>query len=151
MFKLRRVTSSEAYLPYIDGLRFYILSVVLIHFVDFYESHTFPIRTNELYQKLNIDFFFGLSSDNGILMFFGISGFILGMPFAKSILNNEPSPSLKSFYLRRLTRLEPPYLLILTGLFILNVFVIHRDTFSNTLPHFFASFFYLHNIIYEAH
>lgn len=151
MLKFTRITSSNEYLPFIDGFRFYALSIVLGHFVDFYEAHTFPIRETELYKNLNFDFFLGLSSDNGVLMFFAISGFILGMPFAKSILQGDNYPSLKSFYLRRLTRLEPPYLLLLIGLFILNVFVVHRDTLANTFPHFLASFFYVHNIVYQAH
>ncbi len=151
MIKLTRITNSNDYLPYIDGFRFYALSIVLGHFVDFYEAHTFPIKETPAYKNLNFDFFLGLSSDNGILMFFAISGFILAMPFAKSIRNGEVSPSLKSFYKRRLTRLEPPYLIILIGLFVLNVFVIHRDTLTNTFPHFVASFFYLHNLVYQAH
>lgn len=151
MISLRRVTSSHAYLPFIDGLRFYtLLSVVIIHFVDFYEQHTHPIRKEALYKDLHLDQAFGFS-DNSILVFFAISGFILGMPFAKSLMLKEPYPSLKEFYIRRITRLEPPYLLILTGLFLLNVFIIHRDTLANTFPHFLASFFYMHNIVYEYH
>ena len=151
MIKLRRVTSSQDYLPFIDGLRFYtLLSVVIIHFVDFYEEHTLAIRQNSLYQKLHLNEVFGFS-DNSILVFFAISGFILGMPFAKSLLSKQPYPNLGDFYLRRITRLEPPYLVVLTSLFLLNVFVIHRDTLANTAPHYFASFFYLHNIIYEYH
>lgn len=151
MLKLRRITSSENYLPYIDGLRFFtLLSVILIHYVDFYEQHSYPIRTVPLYNQLHLDQVFGFS-DNSILVFFAISGFILGMPFAKSVFYNEPYPKLSAFYLRRITRLEPPYLIILTALMLLNVFVIHRDTFLNTLPHYLASFFYLHNIIYESH
>jgi len=148
---LRRVTSSNEYFPFIDGLRFVsILAVVLVHFVDFYAAHTFAIDKAEVYQGLKLQYLFG-SSENSILLFFGISGFILGMPFAKSYLQGLPGPSLTNFYIRRVTRLEPPYLLVLSGLFLLNVFVIHRDTFSNTLPHYFASFFYLHNIVYQAH
>jgi peptidoglycan/LPS O-acetylase OafA/YrhL len=148
---LRRVTSSQAYLPFIDGLRFYtLLSVVIIHYVDFYEARTYPIRNTGPYQQLHLDQVFGFS-DNSILVFFAISGFILGLPFAKSIFAKQPYPSLGDFYLRRITRLEPPYLLVLTGLFLMNVFLIHRDTLANTLPHYLASFFYLHNIIYEYH
>lgn len=151
MITLRRVTSSQSYLPFIDGLRFYtLLSVVIIHYVDFYETRTFPVRKTNLYQQLHLDAVFGFS-DNSILVFFAISGFILGLPFAKSLLAKQPYPSLGDFYLRRITRLEPPYLLILTGLFLMNVFWIQRDTLANTLPHYLASFFYLHNIIYEAH
>lgn len=151
MITLRRVTSSETYLPFMDGIRFFLVfSVVLGHFVDFYEVHTWPVRQEKFYQNLHLDSAFGLP-DNCILVFFVISGFILGLPFARSLLSNSAYPDLKKFYLRRITRLGPPYLLVLTGLFFLNVFVIHRDTFQNTFPHFLASFFYLHNIIFESY
>lgn len=151
MLTLRRVTHSQSYLPFIDGLRFFaILPVVLVHYVDFYAQHTSPVKEQTWYNRFYLDYLFG-NSDNGVFIFFAISGFILAMPFAKSIFNKEATPKLKDFYLRRVTRLEPPYLLVLTALFLLNVFIIHRDTLANTLPHYFASFFYLHNIVYHAH
>ncbi len=151
MISLRRETSSQAYLPFIDGIRFYtLLSVVLIHYVDYYEERTAPVRQSSWYDGLKLDSVFGFS-DNSILVFFAISGFILGLPFARSLLHRTPYPSLPDFYVRRITRLEPPYLLILTALFVLNVYVIHRDTLANIFPHYLASFFYLHNIIYEYH
>jgi len=151
VINLRRVTSSNDYFPFIDGLRFVsIIAVVLVHFVDFYAAHTYPIDKTPAYQSWQLNYVFG-SSENSILLFFAISGFILGMPFAKKYFANESYPKLSNFYIRRLTRLEPPYLLVLTGLFLLNVFIIHRDTFMNTLPHYLASFFYLHNIVYQAH
>ena len=43
----------------------------------------------------------------GVHLFFILSGFILGLPFVSG------SPSLRAFYKRRLTRLEPPYLIAL--------------------------------------
>ena len=42
-------------------------------------------------------------------MFFVISGFVLGMPFCKRTLADGPPVNLGRYFLRRLTRLEPPY------------------------------------------
>jgi peptidoglycan/LPS O-acetylase OafA/YrhL len=52
--------------------------------------------------------------------------------------------------LRRLTRLEPPYIIALVIFFIANVWVLHAYSFKSLLPHFFASMAYLHNIIYQS-
>jgi peptidoglycan/LPS O-acetylase OafA/YrhL len=147
---LRRVTSSQAYLPFIDGLRFFaIIPVILVHFVDFYESHTYPVLETKIYRQLHVNNVIG-NSDNAVLLFFAISGFVLGLPFAKSFFDHKPPPELRSFYRRRLTRLEPPYLVVLTGLLLVNVFIFHKSNLSEQLPHYFASFFYLHTIIYKS-
>jgi peptidoglycan/LPS O-acetylase OafA/YrhL len=138
-------------LPFIDGLRFFtLLSVALVHFVDFYEVHTYPIRSHPLYQQLHLDAVAGYS-DNCVLVFFAISGFVLGMPFAKAFFTGEKRPNLKSFYLRRVMRLEPPYIIILTGLLLMNVYIFHKSSLMEVLPNYFASLFYLHNIIFESH
>ena len=47
----------------------------------------------------------------GVTIFFVISGFILGRLFASHYLLGHKKPALRSCYLRRLTRLEPPYLI----------------------------------------
>ncbi len=49
----------------------------------------------------------------GVQLFFVISGFILGLPFASHFLTNGPAVKVGRFYFRRLTRLEPPYVLAL--------------------------------------
>ena len=49
----------------------------------------------------------------GVELFFIISGFILGLPFAKQYLAGGKQVRLGAYFLRRLTRLEPPYILIL--------------------------------------
>ena len=89
----------------------------------------------------------------GVSIFFMISGFILSLPFAKVHFdkNGDKKPiSLKRYYLRRLIRLEPPYLIALIIFFIGNVWVVHKYGFEELLPHFFASAFYLHNTIYGS-
>src|SRR5688572_6317991 len=87
----------------------------------------------------------------GVAIFFMISGFILSLPFAQSHFSQNKKPiSLKRYYLRRLIRLEPPYLIALVIFFIGNVWVLGKYNFQELLPHFFASAFYLHNTIYES-
>lgn len=149
--KLRRVTNASAYLPFIDGLRFFaIVPVVLVHTVDFYDAHTFKISDTSLYKNIHLASIIG-NADTSVLLFFMISGFILGMPFARGFMDKVPAPGLKNYYLRRLVRLEPPYLLLLTLLFILNVYIWHNFSFKALWPHYLASFFYVHDIVYKSH
>ena len=77
----------------------------------------------------------------GVSIFFMISGFILSLPFAKAHFNKNPGKkniSLKRYYLRRLIRLEPPYIIALIIFFIGNVWVLHKYSFDELLPHFFC-------------
>jgi peptidoglycan/LPS O-acetylase OafA/YrhL len=87
----------------------------------------------------------------GVALFFMISGFILSLPFARYYftLNGTQQPvSLKRYYARRLTRLEPPYIIALIVFFIAYVFVLQQYSFNGLLPHFFASLIYSHTLIY---
>lgn len=84
----------------------------------------------------------------GVYIFFAISGFILALPFGKSTLV-EKKISLKTYYLRRLTRLELPYLICMTALFLAFVALKH-GAFSGLFPHFLASLVYMHRIIYDT-
>lgn len=145
--KFRRITYSTNYLPEIDGLRFLaIFSVVVImhitHYLDekFYNNQLIPY---EYWRK------FSTEGGNGVALFFIISGFILSLPFAKWRLNKGRRISLKNYYLRRVTRLEPPYIIILIICFVAYVWMLHIYSFKELLPHFFASLFYLHGLIYN--
>src|SRR5262249_39039226 len=82
----------------------------------------------------------------GVNLFFVISGFILAAPFAKRALNGQPAPGLKSYYLRRVTRIEPPYLLCM-----IVIFLIHweqRCKGLQVVSNLIASLFYSHGLIY---
>jgi peptidoglycan/LPS O-acetylase OafA/YrhL len=92
---------------------------------------------------------FIIEGGNGVSLFFIISGFILSLPFAKWRLNHSKPISLKNFYLRRVTRLEPPYIIALIILFIANVWILNKYTFDFLLPRLLASIFYVHTIIYH--
>src|SRR6185436_17416816 len=89
-----------------------------------------------------------LEGGHGVSFFFMISGFILALPFIKEKMPGGSPVSLKKYYLRRLTRLEPPYLAALLLSFILLVLV-KGQSFAGLLPHLGASSVYMHNIIYN--
>jgi peptidoglycan/LPS O-acetylase OafA/YrhL len=82
----------------------------------------------------------------GVNLFFVISGFILALPFAKRAFSMQAAPDLKSYYLRRITRIEPPYLLSL-----IVIFLIHWEQTGEgprLIPNLIASLFYSHGLIY---
>lgn len=115
--KLKRETSSGNYIPEIDGLRFLaVIVVILFHIQLFYEFKTPYVFNyeNYLYKILQNGF-------KGVELFFVISGIVLALPFANHFLVGGKKPILKNYYLRRLTRLEPPYFLTLLIFFILHV------------------------------
>ena len=146
--KFRRITYSTAYLPEVDGLRFLaIFSVVVIMHINHYIDEIFfkGQFVKEGYWKSII-----LEGGMGVPLFFVISGFILSIPFARWRLNGEKKVRLKNYYLRRLTRLEPPSIIALTIFFIASVWILHKYYFDQLLPHFIASVFYLHIIIYDS-
>ena len=50
-----------------------------------------------------------LAGEMGIMLFFILSGFLLFLPFAKAILFDQPRPSLRRYYVRRVFRILPSY------------------------------------------
>ena len=144
--KFRRITSSGFYLPQVDGLRFVaIFMVVCIAHIPHYINQ--KIFNGEFvtgyWAKFSLDGVFGVQ------FFFIISGFVLGHAFARKYIHNNEKPNLKDYFLRRLTRMEPPYLLALIIFFIALVFIVKKYEFNELLPHFIASFFYIHNEIFH--
>ena len=142
--RLSRVTSSGRFVPEVDGLRFAaIMSVVLFHSYGCFFTENFkswqwgwPLLGGVIFQGWF-----------GVQLFFVISGFILSMPMAEQHLLGSRPVSLKKYFLRRVTRLEPPYLINLAILFGLIVLLRGGD-FRSLLPHFGASCGYFHNIAY---
>lgn len=144
----KRIISSGNFIPEIDGLRFIaIVSIVLFHLAGF-------ITEKDKYSYENTFNIFPflkrliLNGDVGVPLFFVISGFILGLPFAKYYLNKGNVINLKKYFLRRLTRLEPPYIIIMTILFFGAVSVAKIMSFSEAVKSYLASIFYSHNFIY---
>jgi len=141
-----RITTSGNFIPEIDGLRFLaIFSVVCFHLIIFL-TNKFPlILNNGLFVK-NIQHFF-LHGHIGVPLFFVISGFILAVPFINSYLIKKNSFNIKDFYIRRLTRLEPPYILVLTILLFFGVYNTVDMTFWDRIYSYLSSIFYFHNFI----
>ncbi len=78
-----------------------------------------------------------------------LSGFILAVPFLSHYLLNGRKVSLKKYFTRRLTRLEPPYIINMVALFLLFI-IVKGYSFSSLLPHLLASLGYQHNLVFGS-
>lgn len=139
-----RDTSSGQFIPEIDGLRFIaVMSVFLSHLSGYVLNKTGQIQ--------NVDPLASLLSrgDIGVQLFFIISGFVIALPYAKGNLFGSKIPSLKQFYIRRLTRLEPPYFANLLIVYMIVVLATSSKALD-LLPNLFASMMYTHNIIFAS-
>jgi len=141
MLQFRRITTQNRFIPQIDGLRFIaIASVVLFHVYAALQTRSaIPVP-----RPVNSDL-----AKRGVELFFAISGFILGVPFASTRLLNAPAIDLKKYFMRRVTRLEPPYIISLLGWLAAGLFIFHTP-FAVMAPHFFASCVYSQNLIFGA-
>ena len=83
----------------------------------------------------------------GVQLFFIISGFVLALPFARHHLTHAPAPRLGAYYRRRLTRLEPPYIIAMTLIFAAATMFFGASARS-LWPHLLASLAYVHNLVY---
>jgi peptidoglycan/LPS O-acetylase OafA/YrhL len=152
--RLSRVTSSGNLIPEVDGLRFLaIAAVVFHHLVSIYLPATG--RVEKIASSAD---WFAAAGDSwlilaaycghfGVNLFFVISGFILAIPFVTRAFLNQPAPELKSYYWRRVTRIEPPYLLCL--LIYLLIKWQDGNDITGLLPNLLASSLYLHGPLYE--
>jgi peptidoglycan/LPS O-acetylase OafA/YrhL len=89
----------------------------------------------------------------GVALFFFISGFIISQPFF-----SDQRPPLSKFYIRRITRLEPPYIIVMIICFAILASGASpgnapsfRATEAPLWQSFVASIFYLHGIIFGEH
>jgi peptidoglycan/LPS O-acetylase OafA/YrhL len=145
--RFRRVTSSGTYVPQIDGLRFIAIIIVLV-FHSGLKAFTHVPPDSSATQWLSAH---QPNGSAGVELFFFISGMIISFPF----LNHHP-PTIQKFYLRRLYRLEPPYVLTLLMCYIaLDVAKIKPHGAiqfeQQSVPlgaSFFASLVYLHGTIF---
>jgi peptidoglycan/LPS O-acetylase OafA/YrhL len=143
--KFRRVTNNKKLMPEVDGLRFLaILPVMLMHANT---SINRLLNNDSPNISEQFDSIVG-TGESGVLIFFAISGFILALPFLRS-LNNNTEVNLKEYFLRRLTRLEPTYFIVMIIMFLVHL-VLRTFGLEVLISHFFASLFYSHSIIYGA-
>jgi peptidoglycan/LPS O-acetylase OafA/YrhL len=114
---LRRSTSHSEFIPVIDGLRFLaILPVVLHHLCErtIRIAEDRHLATASDYALINL-----LPTGYlGVELFFVISGLIISYPFISAYFRGQRHPNVRNFYLRRVTRLEPPYFLVMIGCYL---------------------------------
>jgi len=143
---LSRVTSSGRFIPVVDGLRFVaILSVVLYHLNGYLLKKCALLSAADAqgsWLQAILD-----CGHCGVNLFFVISGFILGLPFAEHYLRGGRAPQLGRYYARRVLRIEPPYVINLLIAFAL-LLMFTPGTMDSLLPHLAASLFYVHNLVF---
>jgi len=144
---LRRITTSGLYLAEIDGLRFVAIFMVVAYHVAGYWTiragreyeHSGPLD-EPLRSVLHLGFY-------GVHLFFVISGFVLAMPFCRHAYAGGKPVDLRAYFARRLTRLEPPYVISML-LFFATMPLFGKQTWGELTPHLVASLAYVHNIVY---
>jgi peptidoglycan/LPS O-acetylase OafA/YrhL len=161
--KLSRITTpGRTFIPQIDGLRFIAIMAVIAYHVRVicsYHLRATPSGVSVEGDVVNNIFSVGYL---GVELFFAISGFILSLPFARWRLGGEKPVSLRGYYIRRVTRIEPPYVIQLAFLFLFCALVLRHQPmhqeyyvksgwFSYCSRHILASLFYLNAFIYGTH
>ena len=143
-----RVTSSGRFIAEVDGLRFVAIAMVVVYHLNIYALTSYSddiSNTFALQHLVRLGHY-------GVEVFFVLSGFILALPFAyQSASNREREFKFRKYLLRRLTRLEPPYLLILGMLLVFRLVVEKEVDYGETLSSAAASALYLHDIIYGTY
>lgn len=143
----KRVIKSGKFIPEIDGLRFIaIISVLIYHLNTFIQEKNIHVYQHS-YNSKNISSFI-THGYLGVELFFAISGFILSAFFAKVYLRNQNNINIKGYFIRRLTRIEPPYIITMLLMFIACVFIVKNINFIEGIKSLISSLFYVHNFVY---
>jgi peptidoglycan/LPS O-acetylase OafA/YrhL len=146
--RFQRVTSSGNFISEIDGLRFIAIGTVVI----FHLAVGLALKSPLAYAMPTEGNFIASIARHGfrgVELFFIISGFILAYPFASHYLKGKSPVRMKQYFLRRLTRLEPPYILCLLLLFFV-MCARNGSGFADLLPHLEAGLIYCHNLIFRT-
>jgi peptidoglycan/LPS O-acetylase OafA/YrhL len=151
LVRLSRRTSGGRWIPEIDGLRFLAIALVVA-------DHA-AIALNVATHASVVDAPFGTASQPthvdpvsaafgrgsvGVLVFFMVSGFVLALPLIRNGRSDDEPAALRRYFLRRVTRIEPPYLIVMTLLFVGSI----AAGSGVGLGHYLASLVYLHGTYY---
>jgi peptidoglycan/LPS O-acetylase OafA/YrhL len=145
---LRRVVANGSYIPEIDGLRFIaVASVVMMHMSEMTRLHLGAyVPSGHFWPDLGASVL--ANGKFGVQIFFFVSGFVLGLPYARQCLAGGPAIKYSAYIKRRLTRLEPPYIAALLFRY-KPVMAAKSLSFLQVFPHFLASLFYLNAVFYR--
>lgn len=142
----QRITTSGQYVPQIDGLRFLAIFLVIAFHVRGSYLASQCVSTSP---EVTAHWFLRLSDtwNWGVPLFFVISGYVLGLPFCEQAREGS-AWNLRKYYLRRLTRIEPPLVINLLLMFAALVLIKHTSA-SELLKNLLSSLTYSHNLIFN--
>src|SRR5436190_12630168 len=103
------VSKSNKQILALDGLRAFACLAVIFFHLNLWGRVIWQPK-HGIYNFLDPILTFGAS---GVELFFLLSGFLLFLPYAKSLLLDNTCPSLRRFYLRRIFRIVPAYYIAL--------------------------------------
>jgi len=144
-YLFRRVTSSTQFFPEIDGLRAVaILAVVAFHVSGYFwvknlDRGAYGSLTGAAEQTIHWTLSHGFL---GVQLFFVISGLVVSLPFARQARGSGGAVRLRDYFVRRLTRIEPPYFIALCAYATLAL-VVTPDSFRPL--EYLAGFVYARN------
>ena len=144
--RLRRVTRDGLWIPEVDGLRFVAIGAVLL----FHMYKELILRSGRIIPVEPGYWWLGRflgNGNRGVNLFFVISGMILALPFARQYLTASRPVALGKYSMRRVTRLEPPYIAAMTVAAVL-IAVYSHGLDAGFMTHFVASIFYQHNLVF---
>lgn len=137
----KRVISSGNYIPEIDGFRFLAISMVIAFHSNIWSYELHGSNKSSFYKIIDM-------GNIGVQFFFVISGFIIAMPFIKSFAQKRKI-NLGSYFIRRFTRLEPPYLISMFGFYTAAIFL-STHNFDDLVNHYLATIIYSHGFIFDS-
>lgn len=147
--RLKRKTSGGAYLPELDGLRFIAIFLVLVQHLSERLLKYGPDTLLPFFRDSETAYWAGRGT-SGVFLFFTISGFILALPLIQKAQEERLLTSLRTYFQRRLTRLEPPYILWMS-LFALVLWYQGSWSSADLFGHWLASIFYVHNLMFGTY
>lgn len=145
---LYRKTSSWTFIAEVDGFRFFAIATVVLYHLNTHFSRVIQPFTSGTYFTASFTYKAADEGAVGVNVFFAISGFILALPFAKQHLFKTSRVDVKGYFIRRLTRLEPPYVISLILFLGVHIMILHENL-RDIFPNFLASLFYLHSFIFN--
>jgi peptidoglycan/LPS O-acetylase OafA/YrhL len=143
---LSRRTSSGRFIPEIDGLRFVSIALVVLFHLDVYvagsstAAYAVPPDAEPLAGMVR-------HGSWGVHLFFIISGFVLALPFVSYHQAGGEKVRLRAYFARRLTRLEPPYVVAVLGTFMMAL-AVRPGGHAPSAAELVAHLLYLHNVVY---
>jgi peptidoglycan/LPS O-acetylase OafA/YrhL len=125
--RLRRITTGGDYVPEVDGVRFLAITMVLLHHVNERVLRRSFLRYGWMVSSdLNHTISTGAL---GVVIFFALSGYVLYQLLYRRV-QKDNQVGVKRYFVRRVTRLEPPYIVVMVVIFAFLVVTGHKSQYG---------------------